>query len=119
LFDPAVLEVPEPQVHDELGEFEVRVKRDEKYTSLTYPFHPLDVVGWKGDLCPVRLNIEDFRPVMSPRYHIPPSVHATWRCAGFEIGTFAPRPAETGDPAALKVPFFHANIDSDEVLFYH
>jgi homogentisate 1,2-dioxygenase len=23
------------------------------------------------------------------------------------------------DPAVLKVPFYHANIDADEVLFYH
>ena len=30
-----------------------------------------------------------------------------------------PRPLETGDPGALKVPFYHANIDFDEVIFYH
>ena len=34
------------------------------------------------------------------------------------ISTFAPRPLET-DPQALKVPFYHRNIDYDEVLFYH
>jgi homogentisate 1,2-dioxygenase len=119
LFDPGVLEVPEPDPHDEEGEFEVRVKRGGEYTTLTYPFHPLDVVGWQGDLCPIRLNVEDFRPVVSPRYHLPPSVHVTWMSDGFEIGTFAPRPTETGDPTALRVPFFHSNIDKDEVLFYH
>jgi homogentisate 1,2-dioxygenase len=119
LFDPGVLETPEPQPHDEAGEFEVRVKRDDEYTTLTYPFHPLDVVGWQGDLCPMRMNREDFRPVVSPRYHIPPSVHAVWKSDGFEIGLFAPRPTETGDPAALRVPFFHSNIDKDEILFYH
>ncbi|MCA1727797.1 MAG: homogentisate 1,2-dioxygenase [Actinobacteria bacterium] len=119
LFDPGVLEVPEPQAHDEAGEFEVRVKRGGEHTTLTYPFHPLDVVGWQGDLCPLRLNVEDFRPVVSPRYHLPPSVHITFDSDGFEIGTFAPRPTETGDPEALRVPFFHSNIDKDEVLFYH
>ena len=119
LFDPGVLETPEPQAHDERGEFIVKVKRDHGYTTLTYPFHPLDVVGWQGDLCPIRLNVADFRPVVSPRYHIPPSVHITWDSEGFEIGTFAPRPTETGDPEALRVPFFHSNIDKDEVLFYH
>jgi homogentisate 1,2-dioxygenase len=119
LFDPGVLEVPEPDPHDEGGRFEVRVKRGNEYTSLTYPYHPLDVVGWQGDLCPLRLNVEDFRPVVSPRYHLPPSVHATFVSDGFEIGTFAPRPTETGDPTALRVPFFHSNIDKDEVLFYH
>ena len=119
LFDPGVLEVPEPEPHDEEGEFLVRVKRDHRYTTLVYPFHPLDVVGWQGDLCPMRLNVRDFRPVVSPRYHLPPSVHITWDCDGFEIGTFAPRPTETGDETALRVPFFHSNIDRDEVLFYH
>src|SRR5687768_16609162 len=69
LFDPGVLETPEPEPHDEPGEFEVRVKRDNVATTLVYPFHPLDVIGWQGDLCPVRINREDFRPVVSPRYH--------------------------------------------------
>jgi homogentisate 1,2-dioxygenase len=119
LFDPGVLETPDPEPHQEDGEFVVRVKRDHRYTTLVYPFHPLDVVGWQGDLCPIRLNVEDFRPVVSPRYHVPPSVHITWDSEGFEIGTFAPRPTETGDPDALRVPFFHSNIDRDEVLFYH
>jgi homogentisate 1,2-dioxygenase len=119
LFDPGVLETPDPEPHQEDGEFVVWVKRDHRYTTLVYPFHPLDVVGWQGDLCPIRLNVEDFRPVVSPRYHVPPSVHVTWDSEGFEIGTFAPRPTETGDPDALRVPFFHSNIDRDEVLFYH
>ncbi len=118
-FDPGVLEVPEPDPHDEQGEFEVRVKRNHEYTTLVYPFHPLDVVGWQGDLCPVRLNVADFRPIVSPRYHLPPSVHCTWANDGFDICTFAPRPTETGDPTALRVPFFHSNIDNDEVIFYH
>ena len=118
-FDPGVMQTPEPAPHDESGEFEVRVKRDGAYTHLVYPFHPLDVVGWQGDLCPVRLNVRDFRPVVSPRYHLPPSVHCTWENDGFEVCTFAPRPTETGDPDALRVPFFHSNIDRDEVIFYH
>lgn len=118
-FDPGVLETPEPDPHDQPGEFEVRVKRDHAYTTLVYPHHPLDVVGWQGDLCPVRLNVADFRPVVSPRYHLPPSVHSTWANDGFVVCTFAPRPTETGDPEALRVPFFHANIDNDEVIFYH
>ena len=118
-FDPGVLETPEPDPHDEAGEFEVRVKRNDAYTSLVYPHHPLDVVGWQGDLCPLRLNVADFRPIVSPRYHLPPSVHCTWANDGFAVCTFAPRPTETGDPDALRVPFFHANIDNDEVIFYH
>jgi len=117
-FDPGVLAIPEPDPHDEEGEFEVRVKRDETYTSLFFKWHPLDVVGWQGDLCPVRLNVKDYRPIMSPRYHLPPSAHCTWMNDGFAVCTFAPRPLEE-DPEVLRVPFYHANIDNDEVLFYH
>lgn len=117
-FDPGVLAVPEPEPHDEAGEFEVRVKRGGAFTSLFYAWHPLDVVGWQGDLCPVRLNVRDYRPVVSPRYHLPPSAHCTWANDGFAVCTFAPRPLEE-DPDVLRVPFYHANIDNDEVLFYH
>lgn len=117
-FDPGVLTVPEPDPHDEAGEFEVRVKRDGRFSSLWFGWHPLDVVGWQGDLCPVRLNILDHRPVYSPSYHMPPSAHCTFANEGFVICSFVPRPLEE-DPAVLKVPFYHANIDADEVLFYH
>jgi homogentisate 1,2-dioxygenase len=118
MFDPGVLVVPDPDPHDEAGDFEVRVKRDGIFTSLWFKWHPLDVVGWQGDLCPVKLNILDHRPVYSPSYHMPPSAHCTFKNAGFVICSFVPRPLEE-DPAVLKVPFYHANIDADEVLFYH
>ena len=36
----------------------------------------------------------------------------------FVVCTFLPRPLEK-DKDALKVPFYHQNIDYDEVLFYH
>jgi homogentisate 1,2-dioxygenase len=45
--------------------------------------------------------------VTAPGYHLPPSVHTTFRCGAFDIATFVPRPFET-DPEALRVPFFHA-----------
>ncbi|MDQ3915129.1 MAG: homogentisate 1,2-dioxygenase [Actinomycetota bacterium] len=117
-FDPGVLVVPEPDPHDEEGEFEVRVKRDGEFSSLWFRWHPLDVVGWQGDLCPVKLNVLDHRPVYSPSYHMPPSAHCTFENDGFVICSFVPRPLEE-DPDVLKVPFYHANIDADEVLFYH
>jgi homogentisate 1,2-dioxygenase len=118
LFDPAVVEVPEPEPHDEAGDFEVRVLRRGALTSVVYPFHPLDVVGWKGDLAPLRLHVDDFRPVVSARYHLPPSAHTMFVGAGFVVATFAPRPFED-DPDVLRVPFFHRNTDYDEVIFYH
>jgi homogentisate 1,2-dioxygenase len=125
LFDKGVLGVPEPpgeqgrQVDGQAGqEYEVRIKRDGAYTKVVYPFYPMDVAGWKGDLWPTRLNVRDIRPVMSPGYHLPPSVHVTFTTGRALISTFVPRPLES-DPKSLRVPFYHRNMDYDEVLFYH
>ncbi|HEX8750242.1 MAG TPA: homogentisate 1,2-dioxygenase [Nitrospira sp.] len=122
LFDRGVLVAPELGAVDrpeaEGQEWEVRIKRQGTWTRVTYPFYPMDVVGWKGDLWVAKLNVRDFRPVTSPRYHLPPSVHVTFRAGGCLISTFAPRPLET-DPEALRIPFYHRNTDYDEVLFYH
>lgn len=120
-FDPAALETP--KLDDAFrsqreGEWIVSVKRRGQMSTITYPFNPLDAVGWKGNLAPVKLNWRDIRPVMSHRYHIPPSVHSTFVADRFVVCTFVPRPIES-DPGALKVPFFHSNDDFDEVIFYH
>ena len=124
LFDPAVIRVPSPEEGSVMtpnaeGEFEVRVQRLNEITRIYYPFNPLDVVGWKGTVCPMQLNVRDIRPVLSDRYHLPPTAHVTLVMRNAVICTFAPRPLENGDPDAVKVPFFHSNIDFDEVLFYH
>ena len=122
VFDPAVLEVPSinQQFKDQYSEQEtqVQVKRHGQVSVITYPFNPLDAVGWHGDLAVVKLNWRDIRPLMSHRYHLPPSAHTTFVGAGFVVCTFVPRPIES-DPGALKVPFYHNNDDYDEVLFYH
>lgn len=122
LFDPGVIMVPElgppPEDSKSRREWEVRITRDGEETRVTYPYYPMDVASWKGDLWAAKLNVRDFRPVISPRYHLPPSVHATFQAGGLMISTFAPRPLET-DPQALRVPFYHRNMDYDEVLFYH
>jgi homogentisate 1,2-dioxygenase len=122
LFDKGVLVAPEietaPQERTDGQEWEVRIKRHGEYTRVIYPFYPMDVVGWKGDLWVAKLNVRDFRPVMSARYHLPPSVHATFQAGGMLVSTFVPRPLES-DPQALRVPFYHRNTDYDEVLFYH
>jgi homogentisate 1,2-dioxygenase len=122
IFDPAALDVPaiDEAFRAQQGEEEWRVviKRRGVQSTVTYPFNPLDAVGWHGDLQPVRINWRDIRPLMSHRYHLPPSAHTTFAAARFVVCTFCPRPIET-DPGALKVPFFHSNDDYDEILFYH
>ena len=121
IFDPAALETP--KLDDAFraqrdGEWTLEVKRRNQISTITYPFNPLDAVGWKGNLSVVKLNWRDIRPVMSHRYHIPPSVHSTFVADRFVVCTFVPRPIES-DPGALKVPFYHSNDDYDEVIFYH
>lgn len=122
IFDPAALDVPQInaafQAQYSEATTQVLVKRHNQVSTITYPFNPLDAIGWHGDLSVVRLNWRDIRPLMSHRYHLPPSAHTTFVGEGFVVCTFVPRPIES-DPGALKVPFYHNNDDYDEVLFYH
>lgn len=122
IFDPAILDAPKinqtfknQQTEDD---WNVIVKHRGMLSTITYPYNPLDAVGWHGTLMPVRLNWRDIRPVMSHRYHIPPSVHTTFLTQHFIVCTFTPRPLES-DPGALRVPFYHNNDDYDEIIFYH
>jgi len=122
IFDPALLDTPriDEQFLAQQGEreWQVEVKRRNALSLITYPFNPLDAIGWHGELSVVRVNVRDLRPLMSHRYHLPPSAHTTFLANRFVVCTFVPRPFET-DPGALKVPFFHNNDDYDEVIFYH
>ena len=82
----------------------LQIKRHDQVSVVTWPFNPLDAQGWHGDLCVVRLNWRDIRPLMSHRYHLPPSAHTTFVASRFVVCTFVPRPIES-DPGALRVPF--------------
>lgn len=122
VFDPSVLE--RPHINDAFlaqqdeATWKVVMKRRNQLSTLTFPYNPLDAQGWKGNMSVVKLNWRDIRPIMSHRYHVPPSAHTTFLGNRFVVCTFCPRPIES-DPGALKVPFYHSNDDYDEVLFYH
>lgn len=122
IFDPAMLDTPKiddvfkAQYSEQ--QTQVHVKRHGQVSVITYPYNPLDAIGWHGDLAVMRINWRDIRPLMSHRYHLPPSAHTTFVASRFVVCTFVPRPIES-DPGALKVPFYHNNDDYDEVLFYH
>jgi homogentisate 1,2-dioxygenase len=126
IFDPALLDYPrldqafKAQQQGEVAErsWAVDIKRRDQLSTVTYPYNPLDALGWHGSLMPVRINVRDIRPLMSHRYHLPPSAHTTFVAERFVVCTFVPRPFET-DAGAIKVPFFHNNDDYDEVIFYH
>ena len=122
IFDPAVLDYPrinaEFKAQQDENPWSILIKRQGGISKVTYPYNPLDAVGWHGTNTVFRLNWRDIRPITSHRYHLPPSVHTTFLAKEFVVCTFCPRPIET-DPGALKVPFFHNNDDFDEVIFYH
>ena len=121
LYDQTAKFIPTAEVGSEqnLKEYTVEIKRLGKISSVTYPFNPLDAKGWKGSLYPWKISIYDYCPIMSHRYHIPPSGHTTFVCRNFVICSFVERPLEDAKHGVLKVPFYHSNIDYDEVLFYH
>ncbi len=78
--------------------------------------HPFDVVGWDGCLYPFAFSVHDFEPIVG-RVHQPPPVHQTFEGPGFVVCSFVPRPYDFGE-GAVKIPYHHANVDSDEVIFY-
>ena len=95
---------------------EVLVRNRAGLTRYVYAHHPFDVVGWDGCLYPWALSIHDFEPIVG-RVHQPPPVHQTFAGPNFVVCSFVPRLFDF-DPDAIPVPYNHANVDSDEVLFY-
>ncbi len=111
------LVLPEaPLTWDEKGDFEVRIKARDLIHSYTYHYHPLDVVGWDGCYYPYIFNIDDFSPITG-KLHMPPPIHQTFEAHNFVICSFCPRMLDY-HPQAIKVPYNHSNLDSDEVLYY-
>ncbi|NUS54877.1 MAG: homogentisate 1,2-dioxygenase [Streptomycetaceae bacterium] len=85
-------------------------------TRYTYPHHPFDVVGWDGCLYPYAFNVADFEPITG-RVHQPPPVHQVFEGDNFVICNFVPRKVDY-HPLSIPVPYYHSNVDSDEVMFY-
>jgi homogentisate 1,2-dioxygenase len=80
------------------------------------PFHPLDVVGWDGCLYPYAFNVRDYEPITG-RVHQPPPVHQVFEGWNFVICNFVPRKVDY-HPLSIPVPYYHSNVDSDEIMFY-
>nr|MDQ3579651.1 homogentisate 1,2-dioxygenase [Actinomycetota bacterium] len=95
---------------------EVLVRHRAGLTRYTYANHPFDVVGWDGCLYPWVFNIRDFEPITG-RLHQPPPVHQTFEGPNFVICSFVPRKVDY-HPLSIPVPYNHANVDSDELMFY-
>ncbi|REE89107.1 homogentisate 1,2-dioxygenase [Paenibacillus taihuensis] len=104
------------ETHVEEGEFEVRTRRGGFVHKHIYRQHPLNVVGWDGYLYPYIFNIGDFEPITG-RIHMPPPIHQTFEGHNFVVCSFVPRLFDY-HPDAIPTPYFHSNVDSDEVLYY-
>jgi homogentisate 1,2-dioxygenase len=80
------------------------------------PHHPFDVVGWDGCLYPYTFNVEDYMPITG-KVHQPPPAHQVFEGNNFVICNFVPRKVDY-HPLSIPVPYYHSNVDSDEVMFY-
>ncbi|MEU4052716.1 cupin domain-containing protein [Streptomyces olivaceus] len=85
-------------------------------TVFTQATHPFDVVGWDGCLYPYTFSVHDFEPITG-RVHQPPPAHQVFEGDNFVICNFVPRKVDY-HPLAIPVPYYHSNVDSDEVMFY-
>ena len=95
----------------------VLIKDGAKLSRYVLANHPFDVVGWDGCVYPFTFNAEDFEPITG-KIHQPPPIHQTFEgFGGFVVCTFAPRLLDY-HPDAIKVPYAHSNVESDEVLYY-
>jgi homogentisate 1,2-dioxygenase len=101
---------------NELGDFTIKVKKEDMIHNYIYASHPFDVVGWDGFNYPYAFNIKDFEPITG-RVHQPPPVHQTFETNAFVVCSFVPRLYDY-HPQAIPAPYNHSNIDSDEVLYY-
>ena len=102
--------------YDELGDFTMKVKKEDMLHTYTYAAHPFGVVGWDGFNYPYAFSIHDFEPITG-RVHQPPPVHQTFETGAFVICSFVPRLYDY-HPESIPAPYNHSNIDSDEVLYY-
>ncbi len=107
---------PDVSPIDSESDVTVLVKDGDRLTRYTLASHPFDVVGWDGMVYPYTFNADDFEPITGA-IHQPPPIHQTFQTEGFVVCTFAPRMLDY-HPDAIKVPYAHSNVESDEVLYY-
>src|SRR2546425_5546258 len=104
------------ETRNEAGRFEIVSKVDGAYTRRVHPTHPFDVVGWRGAYLPYKFAVEDVRPLVADRSHVPPSGHTIFKLPGCYLCIF---PVRSVEKEGMWLPFFHKNLDYLETLGYH
>lgn len=111
---------PQNVLLSEGSDVEVLVKHRDRGgvagTRMVHANHPFDVVGWDGCLYPFTFSIHDFEP-LTGRVHQPPPAHQVFEAQNFVVCNFVPRKVDY-HPLSIPVPYYHSNVDSDEVMFY-
>lgn len=95
---------------------EVHVRHRTGMTRYLFAHHPFDAVGWDGCFYPYAFSIHDFEPIVK-KIHTPPPTHQTFEGPNFVVCSFCPRPFDWHENA-LPVPMAHANVDSDEWIYW-
>jgi homogentisate 1,2-dioxygenase len=101
---------------DKKTDFKLILKVRGKMFEFRLPHHPFDVVGWDGFLYPYAFNIKEYAPKVG-KIHLPPPIHLLFKTENFVICNFVPRLYDF-HPQAIPAPYYHSNVDSDEVLYY-
>jgi homogentisate 1,2-dioxygenase len=104
------------ETFDEVGEFNVIIKKGDELFPYTYATHPFDAIGWDGYHYPYGFSIHNYEPITG-RIHMPPPIHQTFEGHNFVICSFVPRLYDY-HPLGIPAPYNHSNVDSDEVLYY-
>jgi homogentisate 1,2-dioxygenase len=101
---------------DEQGDFELILKLKDRYFKYLLVNHPFDVVGWDGFLYPYTFNLKEYAPKVG-KIHLPPPIHLMFTTKHFVVCNFVPRLYDF-HPQSIPAPYYHSNVDSDEVLYY-
>jgi homogentisate 1,2-dioxygenase len=101
---------------DQLGEFTLILKVSNRTFEYKLPHHPFDVAGWDGFLYPYTFNIKEYAPKVG-KIHLPPPIHLMFTTEHFVVCNFVPRLFDF-HPNSIPAPYYHSNVDSDEVIYY-
>ena len=98
------------------SKIEVIVKKGDEWYRHVYERNLMNAIGWDGFLYPFAFNIKSFCPRVG-KVHLPPSVHKIFENENMVICNFVPRALDFHENS-VTAPYYHMNIDSDEVIYY-
>jgi len=95
----------------------MEVEQEAQTTKRVLDRVPADKLGWKPHPKSFSLGQLALHIATVPGAIAAAATPDTFEAPGFVVCSFVPRPYDF-HPDSVKVPYHHANVDSDEVLFY-